>query len=69
MKIKLQYDYLYHDESDNLNNNESQKMFVYDSTDDNSSFITNAKVIIEIDDDTSDNLVEILKRVMNSLDK
>lgn len=69
MKIKLQYDYLYHDESDNLNNNESQKMFVYDSTDDNSSFISNAKVIIEIDDVTSDNLVEILKRVMNSLDK
>lgn len=69
MKIKLQYDYLYQDESDNLNNNESQKMFVYDSTDDNSSFISNAKVIIEIDDVTSDNLVEILKRVMNSLDK
>ena len=69
MKIKLQYDYLYQDESNNLNNNESQKMFVYDSTDDNSSFITNAKVIIEIDDVTSDNLVEILKSVMNSLDK
>lgn len=69
MKIKLQYDYLYQDESDNLNNNESQKMFVYDSTDDNSSFISNAKVIIKIDDVTSDNLVEILKRVMNSLDK
>lgn len=69
MKIKLQYDYLYQDESDNLNNNESQKMFVYDSTDDNSSFISNAKVIIGIDDVTSDNLVEILKRVMNSLDK
>ena len=65
----MQYDYLYQDESDNLNNNESQKMFVYDSTDDNSSFISNAKVIIEIDDVTSDNLVEILKRVMNSLDK
>ena len=69
MKIKLQYDYLYQDESNNLNNNESQKMFVYDSTDDNSSFISNAKVIIEIDDVTSDNLVEILKSVMNSLDK
>lgn len=69
MKIKLQYDYLYQDESNNLNNNESQKMFVYDSTDDNSSFISNAKVIIEIDDVTSDNLVEILKSVMNFLDK
>lgn len=44
-------------------------MFVYDSTDDNSSFISNAKVIIEIDDVTSDNLVEILKIVMDSLDK
>lgn len=69
MKSKLQYDYLYQDESDNLNNNESQKMFIYDSTDDNSSLISNAKVIIEIDDVTSDNLVEILKRVMDSLDK